>query len=237
MTAANPFHRVDAVLVDLDGTLLDTLPDIAAAVNEALAACGAAPLPIASIRRYVGRGVDVLLQRALGGGMDARLDPARLQAMREAFLPAYHASNGRATRPYPGVTEGLRALADAGIALGCVTNKPAALAAAVLAQFDLARFFPVLVGGDTLAVRKPDPAPLHRAAELLGLPLARCVMLGDSANDALAARAAGIPVALVDYGYTEGLPVAGIDCDLRVSSIADFARELLAGHWPAEAPA
>ncbi|MBN8728416.1 MAG: phosphoglycolate phosphatase [Xanthomonadales bacterium] len=223
------FSPIRAVLLDLDGTLADTVPDIAPAVNAVLAAFGRAPLDEATVASYVGRGADVLLQRALGGGHEACIDPALLERARAVFRPAYDRFNARAVTLYPGVLEGLEQLRSSGLALACVTNKPEAAARELLARRDLARFFGAVVGGDTLPTRKPDPAPLAHAASLLGVPLGACLMLGDSAIDAAAARAACIPIVLVDYGYREGLAVSAIDCDAVVTSIAEAARRLRPG--------
>jgi len=224
--AGSAVRGIRAVLIDLDGTLADTVPDIAPAVNAMLADFGRAPLDEATIARYVGRGADVLLQRALGGGSDGRVEAGMLERARPLYHSAYARFNGRAATLYPGVVEGLAGLRALGLALACVTNKPAADARTLLAGFDLARFFGVVVGGDTLPTRKPAVEPLAHAAERLGVPLAACLMLGDSAIDAQAARAAGIPVVLVDHGYREGLPVEAIDCDAVVAGITEVARRL-----------
>lgn len=218
--------RIDAILCDLDGTLLDTVEDIAAAVNAMLQALSRAPIGEDAIAHYVGQGVDVLLHRTLSGDRDGRVDAELLSRARAAFDPAYAAFNGQHARLYPGVVEGLDRFAALGIRLACVTNKPQGAGEAILDQFDLARHFNCVIGGDALPQRKPSPEPLWYAANLLGVPSHACLMLGDSANDALAARAAGMPVVLVDYGYTEGLPVGEIDCDGVVSHFTDLAKML-----------
>lgn len=202
------------------------MPDIAEAVNATLAALGRAPLAEAVVRDYVGQGVDVLLHRVLGGGFGARVDAVLHAQARRRFDDEYARSNGRRTRLYAGVREGLDALLALGLPLACVTNKPQVPSDALLAQFGLDAYFRFTLGGDALPQRKPQPEPLWHAAERLGVPAIACTMLGDSANDARAARAAGMPVALVDYGYTEGRPLAEIDCDLVVPSIAAFAERL-----------
>ncbi len=218
--------RIEAILCDLDGTLLDTVRDIAAAVNATLHELGRAPIAEDVVMHYVGQGVDVLLHRALSGDRDGRVDADLLLRARAAFNPAYAAFNGRHARVYPGVVDGLERFAALGLRLACVTNKPQHAAEAILVQFDLARHFACVIGGDKLSQRKPAPEPLWHAANLLGVSAAACLMLGDSANDALAARAAGMPVVLVDYGYTEGLAVDAIDCDAVVSRFSDLAATL-----------
>ena len=222
-TAPTP---IEAVLIDLDGTLLHTAPDIAAAVNAVLRECGQAEIAESVVATYVGQGVDMLLHRALSGDRDGRVDEHELQRARALFGPAYAAVNGQYATLYPGVVDGLDALQAQGLHLACVTNKPLRAAEDLLARFGLDRYFACVVGGDTLTQRKPEPQPLWHAAALLGVDPGACIVLGDSANDARAARAAGMPIVLVDYGYTEGLPVAAIDCDAVVSSIAGFARGL-----------
>ncbi|MBO9661524.1 phosphoglycolate phosphatase [Dokdonella sp.] len=217
-----------AILCDLDGTLLDTVPDIAEAVNAVLLELGRAPLEERVVAGYVGQGVDVLLHRALGGGFDAQVEPGLHARARRAFAAAYAATNGRRTRFYPGVVEGLDAFRALGLRLACVTNKPQAPTDALLAQFGLDRYFEFALGGDVLPQRKPQPEPLLHAAQRLGVAADACLMLGDSANDARAARAAGMPVVLVDYGYTEGRPIGDIDCDAVISSFAELSASLRA---------
>lgn len=218
--------RIDAILCDLDGTLLDTVRDIAAAVNAMLHSLGRAPIAEDVVMHYVGQGVDTLLHRALSGDRDGRVDDAMLRGARAAFDPAYAAFNGHHARIYPGVIDGLDRFAALGLRLACVTNKPQQAAEAVLRQFELDRHFAFVIGGDALPQRKPAPEPFWHAATLLGVQASACLALGDSANDAKAARAAGMPVVLVDYGYTEGLPVGEIDCDAVVSSFVDLAATL-----------
>lgn len=223
-----PNAHIAAILIDLDGTLLHTAPDIAVAVNAVLRECGHAPIAESLVATFVGQGVDVLLHRALSGDRDGRIREADLQRARALFGPAYAAVNGRHATLYPGVVDGLDALHAQGLRLACVTNKPQIAAEDLLARFALDRYFACVVGGDTLAQRKPQPEPLWHAAALLGVPANACVALGDSANDAKAARAADMAVVLVDYGYTEGLPIDAIDCDAVVSSIVEFATSLIA---------
>lgn len=227
-STSTPWSTASAILCDLDGTLLDTVPDIAEAVNAVLLELGRPPLEERIVAGYVGQGVDVLLHRALGGGFDAQVEPDLHARARRTFDAAYAASNGRRTRMYPGVVDGLDAFRALGLRLACVTNKPQAPTDAVLAQFGLAPYFEFALGGDVLPQRKPQPEPLLHAARRLGLAPDGCLMLGDSANDARAARAAGMPVVLVDYGYTEGRPIGEIDCDAVIASFAELGTWLRA---------
>ncbi len=214
---------IAAILCDLDGTLLDTVPDIAEAVDATLVALDREPIGVDIVRNYVGQGVDVLLRRAFGGGSDAPIDADLHTRARQLFDAAYAASNGRHARVYPGVREGLDAFRARGLRLACVTNKPQTPTDALLAQFGFDAYFEFALGGNALPQRKPQPEPLWHAAHRLDIAPSACLMLGDSANDASAARAAGMPVVLVDYGYTEGRRIDEIDCDRVVSCFTDVA--------------
>ena len=214
---------VAAILCDLDGTLLDTVPDIADAVNAVLRELDHAPVAQDVVAGYVGQGVDILLHRALSGDRDGRIDADMHLRARALFDTAYAAVNGRRTRLYAGVIEGLDAFRALGLRLACVTNKPQQASDTVLARFGLDGYFAFVLGGEALPQRKPQPEPLWHAAELLGVDVRSCVMLGDSANDAKAARAADMAAVLVDYGYTEGRPIGEIECDAVISSFSELA--------------
>jgi phosphoglycolate phosphatase len=186
-----------ALLFDLDGTLVDSVPDLAAAVNTLLAEHGLAPLAELEIAGMVGDGAAALMARALQArGSGIALDPAV-----ERYMAVYEANATSLTRLYPGVAEGLGELARAGIGLAVCTNKPEQATRAVLNGLGLARFFPVVLGGDSLAARKPDPAPLLAALDRLGAVPGDSAMIGDHRNDVLAARAAGASVVFARYGY------------------------------------
>ncbi len=217
---------VRAILFDLDGTLVDTAPDITAAVGATLRDLDRPPIDDATVRGYIGRGVDVLLHRVLTGARDGNATVDVHKHARAIFLEHYAAHNGRTARVYAGVREGLAHAQRLGLALCCVTNKPQAFSDALLAEVDLARYLAFVLGGDALPKGKPDPAPLLHAATRLGLAANRCLMIGDSSNDAVAARAAGMPVVLVGYGYSEDQAVDTIDCDAVAASIADVVSAL-----------
>jgi phosphoglycolate phosphatase len=198
-----------AVIFDLDGTLIDSAPDIHAAANRVLRAEGLPEQSFAQVRGFIGRGVPHLIRQLLiaaGHGQD----DARHARMTERFVAGYEDAVGL-TRPYPGVAEALDTLRRAGHPLGICTNKPEAATRAVLAHLGLDGPFAVIVGGDSLAVRKPDPAPLHLAVARLGRP--RAVFVGDSEVDAETAAAAGLPFLLFTEGYrkvpVDSLPQAG----------------------------
>jgi phosphoglycolate phosphatase len=221
--------RVAGVVIDLDGTLLDTAPDLVAAANAMRAELDLPPLPFDTVMSYVGKGADVLVHRSLTGALDGQAEPALFAAGREAFLRWYTDLNGRETRDYPGVREGLAAMRAAGLRLAVVTNKPIAFAVPLLALTGLSAHFELVIGGDTLPWKKPDPAPMLHACARLGLPPERVVAIGDSINDALAARAAGMPVLAVPYGYNEGRDVRELDVDGIVDSLSMAADWLQPG--------
>lgn len=224
-TAPAARHAPRAVLFDLDGTLLDTIADLTTAANRMLVELGRPPRTQQQIHGFVGKGIADLVRRCLTE--DAHADAAELAAALPVFRRHYAEVNGRATRIYPGVPETLAALRARGLRLAVVTNKAGAFTLPLLAAMGLAEYFEVVVSGDTLAVRKPDPAVLHHACALLGVAAHEALMVGDSANDALAARAAGIPVMLVNYGYSEGLAVDTLECDGLLSNALQMLDHLV----------
>ena len=209
------FH-VRAVLIDLDGTLLDTAQDLTAAANAMLADYGRAPLDLATVRSYIGRGIANLVRRCFGD------EEPPAEAV-EVFRRHYRVSNGRQAVVYPGVIEGLRAMQALGLRLACVTNKAGAFTGPLLAATGLERWFEFTVSGDTLARAKPDPLPLLHICRHFGIAPHEALMIGDSLNDVHAARAAGCPVVCVPYGYA----VRAEDCDAIVPSLEAAARLLV----------
>jgi len=227
---ADPATRlfvVDAAAFDLDGTLLDTIHDLAAAVNQLLTEVGRAALPKDTIRDLVGKGMANLLDRALTlTGAPAQTEPESA-ALLVRYQEIYASVLGRESRLFPGVVSGLTRMRDAGLRLAVVTNKATRFVRPHLDQARIASYFDVVIGGDDAARKKPDAAPLHLAAGRLRVPPERMLMVGDSGNDVEAARAAGCPVLIVPYGYSEGLPVQSLDSDGIVDSldaVADLVR-------------
>jgi len=196
---------ITAAIVDLDGTMVDTVGDFEQALARTLADLSLPPVDRAFITRTVGRGSLHLLKETLAqvGGAPVLLDAAWAHYQRH-----YAAVNGRHAEVYPGVREGLAALRARGWKLACVTNKPRAFALALLEAKGLRPLFEHVFGGDSFERHKPDPLPLLKTCEALGTTPAHTLMLGDSRNDCEAARAAGCPVVLVSYGYNHGQPVA-----------------------------
>jgi phosphoglycolate phosphatase len=211
--------RPRAVLFDLDGTLVETAPDIAEAVNRMLLERGAPPLPLAAIRGFIGNGMPTLIRRVLRESRAACLAEPLALAL---FHRHYRDTNGRIGQVFPGVREGLQALQKAGYRLGCVTNKPWADTSALLEIHTLAACFDVVVAGDTLEQMKPDPAPLLHACRFLHASLDRCVLVGDSTVDVAAARAARMPVYIVRYGYPGAGGHGAMQCDGFIDSLEDL---------------
>ena len=222
MTVTFPL-RAKAVTIDLDGTLLDTIPDLAAATNMMLAEMGQPQFEVDVVRTFVGKGLVRLVERALARDIDGTADPDLLNRALPIFERCYTEVNGRYTKIYPGVSEGLERLRANGIPLACVTNKSTRFTLPLLEMVGLARYFKAVVAGDTLPRKKPDPAPLLHAAETLGVEPREMVMIGDSVNDAQAARAAGCPVICVTYGYNEGMDVRDLETDALVDSLEEAA--------------
>jgi len=223
---APPF---DAAIIDLDGTLVDTLGDFTVALNAMLAQLRLPAIDAAAVGRMVGKGSEHLIRSALrhvGGDAESLYETAW-----QAYQAQYLATNGQHSAVYPGVSEGLQGLRSRGVRLACVTNKPGAFAEPLLQAKGLAGYFDFVFGGDAFERKKPDPLPLLRTCEALGSAPARTLVVGDSSNDAQAARAAGCPVLLVTYGYNHGEPVQGVDADGYLESLTD-----LCSGWPAAGP-
>jgi len=194
----------DAVLFDLDGTLVDSAPDLTTAVNRMLTERGHAEITESQAREWIGHGARRLVARALAGQRDFVTEPPETDAAMAQFFVHYHACLVDTTTLYPGVTEALRQLQTLGLSMGLVTNKPEAFTTPLVSALGLDPFLSVSVSGDTLAVKKPDPAPLQHAAKQLGLAVDRCLYVGDSRADLDAADAAGMMMVRVPHGYPGG---------------------------------
>lgn len=214
---------VKAVMIDLDGTMLDTVADLAVAVNLMLTKIGHRALDEKLVRNFVGKGIPNLVQRALAGSIDGEADPQVFAQALPVYMDCYESVNGKHTVIYPGVMEGLDALKRAGFPLACVTNKSERFTLPLLKQMKLADYFQVVVCGDTLPKKKPDPLPLTHACKELGIAPRDMLMIGDSLNDTIAARAAGCPVFCVPYGYNEGHDVRELDVDAIVETLSQAA--------------
>jgi phosphoglycolate phosphatase len=211
---------IQGVLVDLDGTLLDTVPDLAAACNGMMNDLGMHAVSEKQVSEYVGKGAEVLVHRCLTSTLEGKAEPAILAKAMRAFGENYHRTNGLHAKVYEGVIEGLEAMLARSLKLACVTNKPFEFAEPLLEATKLLHYFEFVQGGDTVAKKKPDPLPMLWAASRLGLPPTRCAAIGDSMNDALAGKAAGMRVLMVPYGYNEGRAVLPSDCHAIIPSLA-----------------
>lgn len=213
--------RFDAVIIDLDGTLVDTLGDFHAVLLQVLGELGLPGISRAFVERSVGKGSEHLIRSTLeeAGGTSALYGAAWT-----SYQSHYDRINGTHADVYGGVIDGLDALAAQGLKLACLTNKPTAFANALLRIKGLAPYFSVVFGGDAFERRKPDPLPLFKTCEALGTEPRRTLMLGDSSNDALAARAAGCPVVLVTYGYNHGEPIREVDADGFIDRLDELHR-------------
>jgi phosphoglycolate phosphatase len=216
---------ISAVAFDLDGTLLDTLPDIAAAADAMLIDVGHEPAGEPVVRGYIGNGLGRLTKRLLTGRMDGEPSPEMFERAYESLKRHYQATLSRRTRPYPGVETGLQRFKQAGLKLACITNKAEAFTVPLLQATGLSGFFDLVLSGDSLPRRKPDPLPLLHCARQFGVSPAEMLIIGDSANDTQAARAAGCPVFCVPYGYRSG-EMRDLDCDAIVRDLIE-ASELI----------
>ena len=215
---------MSGVLFDLDGTLLDTAADIARALNRALAEHDWPALPVSDVTRMIGRGSPILIERA-AAALGKTPTSAERAAMLERFFEFYGAleeADESDAKPYPGVPETLRAVHEAGLSIAVVTNKQERFARALLHRLELDGYVNLVVGGDTCERRKPDPQPLLFACSSMKIAPTAALMVGDSVNDVTAARAAGIPVVCVPYGYNEGQDPRSLKCDALIDTLADL---------------
>ena len=215
--------NIKAVIIDLDGTMLDTAPDFHYAVNRMRAELDLAPLEIGAIKNFVGKGTENLMRRVLAVDFNEQDVERHFEQAMGSYLQHYLSNNGDYTTLYPGVIEGLDALQAKGLRLACVTNKPIAFATPLLERKGLARYFDVTYGGDSLPKKKPDPFPLLKVCETFAVRPRQVVAIGDSSNDAQAARAAGCWVLNVPYGYNHGESIQDVDSDGIVSTLLDAA--------------
>ena len=227
-TPARTSQSYDAVLLDLDGTLMDTIPDLANAANTMRQELGLSSLPQAQFATFIGKGAKNLVMRMLTADADpASISPERFEQARESYFRNLHRVNGDQSVMFDGVIPGLELMKSMGLRLAVVTNKATEFTLPLLKRTGLAPYFQAVVCGDTLPQAKPHPAPMLHACSLLKSTPARSVAVGDSINDAQSARAAGCSVLAVPYGYNEGQSVQTLDVDAIVDSIE------AAAHWVA----
>jgi len=204
----------NALLFDLDGTLVDTAPDLHAALDHVLRSYGRPGIALEDVRQMVGDGARALVRRGLDATGGVPAEPT-FEALAQLFLAFYGDHVADLSRPFPGVAACLERLTARGLALGVCTNKPTALSESLLDKLDLGGHFKAVVGGDRLVTRKPDGGHVVGTLAAMGQPEARAAMIGDSANDVAAARNAGLPVVVVTFGYT-ATPPAELGADLLI---------------------
>jgi phosphoglycolate phosphatase len=219
---------IRAAIIDLDGTMLDTAPDFHVAINCMRAEIGLAPLTLETVISFVGKGSENLTRRVLAVDFDAIEVEHRFEAALASYQFHYLAINGDHTVLYPEVREGLNAMRAQGLRLACVTNKPIAFALPLLERTGLRSYFEVIYGGDSLPKKKPDPYPLLKVCDDFALKPSQVVAIGDSSNDAQAARAAGCRVLTVPYGYNHGQAIQEVDSDGIVSTLLVAAQRISA---------
>ncbi|MGD2075529.1 MAG: phosphoglycolate phosphatase [Gammaproteobacteria bacterium] len=214
------------ILIDVDGTLVDSVPDLTFCVDEMMKQLGRAPWGEEPVRNWVGNGVERLVERALTGKLDGQPDQVEYDAAYPIFLRLYAENTSKRSRLYPGVRQGLDYLKSAAYRLGCVTNKAARFTVPLLQDLGIYEDFEIVVSGDTLPFKKPHPAPLLHAAQFFKVAPARSLMVGDSISDVRAARAAGFKIACVPYGYNHGDDIRLAEPDVVIETLASLRNEL-----------
>ena len=224
VAAGIDFDRIRLVLFDLDGTLVDSVGDLAWCGNEMLQRLGMPTHDERAVRMWVGNGMERLVKRLLTGEMEAE-PPAQLFEQGLAiFRELYGAHASDRCVVYPGVIDALQSFSGRELKLACVTNKPEPFTSDLIAAMKLDAYFELVVAGNTTSRKKPDPMPLHYAADHFGLDYDRCLMVGDSSNDVRAARAAGFGVACVPYGYNHGRDIHEANPDLVIENLYDLVK-------------
>jgi phosphoglycolate phosphatase len=216
-------ERIRLILFDLDGTLVDSVGDHSWCGNEMLHRLGLPRHDAEAARNWVGNGLERFVKRVLTADMDAEPEVQLYQQGLEIFHELYAGHASDRSELYPGVIEALQHLSRRELKLACVTNKPEPFTSRLIAAMGLDIFFDLVVTGDTTARKKPDPMPLHYAADHFGIEYDRCLMVGDSSNDVLAARAAGFAIVCVPYGYNHGLDIRDSNPDLVVETLTGLS--------------
>ncbi len=210
------------ILIDVDGTLVDSVPDLAFCVDAMMQQLAMPPHGEAEVRNWVGNGVERLVRRALVGQLEGEPDEALFQRAYPLFLDLYAENTSQRSVLYPGVMEGLDYMKSAGYRLGCVTNKAARFTLPLLKDLGVHDFFEIIISGDTLARKKPDPLPLLHAAEFFAVEPAQSLMIGDSVSDVKAARAAGFHIVCMSYGYNHGVDIRDAQPDAVIDTMTEI---------------
>ena len=215
--------NIRLILIDLDGTLVDSVLDLAFSIDEMLRRLGHPPAGEAKVRNWVGNGVESLVCRALTGEMNGQPEAAVLEHAFPLFMAVYAENTACHSTIYPGIREGLDTLKAEGYLLGCITNKAGRFTEPLLKKLGLFNDFKIIISGDTLPKKKPDPLPLLHAAEHFSVAPEQSIMIGDSINDIKAARAAGFWAVAVSYGYNHGQDIRLSEPDIVIDSLAELA--------------
>lgn len=218
MTITKP----EMILIDVDGTLVDSVPDLAWCVDEMMRQLDLPERGEEAVRHWVGNGVPRLVERALLNNLDGTPDKALYDKAYPIFIALYAENTSKRSCLYPGVEEGLAYLKSAGIRLGCVTNKAGQFTIPLLKDLNIHDEFEIVIAGDTLPKKKPDPLPLLHGAEQMGVDPKNCMMLGDSQSDVKAARAAGFDIICMSYGYNHGEDIRDYDPDAVIDSMTEL---------------
>jgi phosphoglycolate phosphatase len=219
-------RKPQMILIDVDGTLVDSVPDLAFCVDEMMRQLGMPERGEARVREWVGNGVERLVRRALINQLDGEPDDELFHKAYPLYLELYSENTSKRSRLYPGVVEGLDYLESSGYKLGCVTNKAACFTEPLLQDLGVHDRFSIIISGDTLAKKKPDPEPLLHAARFFGVMPEHAMMIGDSVSDVKAARAAGFQIVCMSYGYNHGVDIREAHPDAVIDSMAEL-RSLL----------
>lgn len=210
------------IMIDVDGTLVDSVPDLAYCVDEMMLKLERRPWGESMVRNWVGNGVERLVRRALCGELDGEPEEAEFDRAYPIFLDLYAANTSKRSKLYDGVREGLDYLHSRDFKLGCVTNKAAQFTEPLLEDLGVAGDFKIIISGDTLPAKKPDPMPLLYAAEYFGVAPENAMMIGDSVSDVRASRAAGFQIVCMSYGYNHGEDIRNYDPDAVIDSMAEL---------------
>lgn len=210
------------IMIDVDGTLVDSVPDLAYCVDEMMLKLERQPWGESMVRNWVGNGVERLVRRALCGELDGEPEEAEFDRAYPIFLDLYAANTSKRSKLYDGVREGLDYLHSRDFKLGCVTNKAAQFTEPLLEDLGVAGDFKIIISGDTLPAKKPDPMPLLYAAEYFGVAPENAMMIGDSVSDVRASRAAGFQIVCMSYGYNHGEDIRNYDADAVIDSMAEL---------------
>lgn len=221
-TRPSKLRKPEMVLIDVDGTLVDSVPDLAYCVDEMMKQIGMPVHGEAKVREWVGNGVERLTRRALIGQLDGEPDEALFEQAYPIFMALYAENTSKRSNLYPGVKEGLAFLKAQGYKLGCVTNKAAQFTEPLLKDLGVYDDFAIVISGDTLAKKKPDPMPLLHAADFFGVKPENALMIGDSVSDVKAARAAGFNILCMTYGYNHGVDIREANPDVVIDSMAQL---------------